>query len=109
MLPMACWGGGILCTSYCVCSSYAPTVLLLGLVDIPLDARQSLDQPVVTAQVVAQFPSPRSSDLKPQPHTHLPVAYFLSCLCLKRKQEAEQVRVMDNSLIFCRSVIKNFM
>lgn len=104
-------GGGILCTSYCVLLLCTYCVLLLGLVTIPLDARQSLGQPVVTAQVVAQSSSLRSSDLKPQrpPHTHLPVAYFLSCLCLKRKQEAEQVRVMDNSLIFCRSVIKNFM
>lgn len=70
MLPMVCWGGAS-CAPPTVCSSYAPTVLLLGLVNIPLDARQSLDQPVVTAQVVAQFPSPRSSDLKPQPHTHI--------------------------------------
>lgn len=109
MLPMV-WRGGILSTSYCVLLLCTYCVLLLGLVAIPLDARQRLGQPVVTTQAMAQSSSLRSSDLKPQPlHTHLPVVYFLSCLCLKRKQEAEQVRVMDNSLIFCRSVIKNFM
>lgn len=69
MLPW-CGGGGILCTSYCVLLLCTYCVLLLGLVAIPLDARQSLGQPVVTAQAVAQSSSLRSSDLKPQPPPH---------------------------------------
>lgn len=52
----------------------------------------------LTALVVAQSPSLWPSEA-PAP-THQPLAHFLSCLCLKRKPEAEQVRVMDNSLIF---------
>lgn len=69
MLPMV-WRGGILSTSYCVLLLCTYCVLLLGLVAIPLDARQSLGQPVVTAQAMAQSSSLRSSDLKPQPPTH---------------------------------------